>query len=235
MNKEAVKLFIRKYGALTIILFFAAAQFLLILRHKSPYLSDSRFYKHSLLELKGNSFQEAREKVLSEINLEEEDEISRNFYEREERYKNSYKFFQKRPLYPFAAFLFSLLGASDYLSLLIPVFVAYLSSIFLVFKILEIGLKKPYSYFGTALFISFYPFLDWSTYFLTDTIGFSFWLIQIFLIYKFIKSGKTKLLSFFVILLTLSLLNREQSLLMVPLLITTISLEKVYKVPQKKD
>ena len=72
-----------------------------------------------------------------------------------------------------------------------------------------------WSTLGTALFLGFYPFLDWSTYFLTDTIGAFFWLTQIYFIYKYIQKPVRSTLIVYVFLMIVSLFNREQSILMV--------------------
>ena len=232
-----VKLNIRqtyyKYGAIVLILLFAAVQFFLILRHKSPYLSDSYFYQHIFYELKGENFDSAREKVKEFVDLKNADEIGKNIFENPQPYRNSYGFFIKRPLYPVSAYLVNMIIPNVYLSFLIPVLAAYLGTIVLVyiFSVRELG--KLYGIATTALFISFYPFLDWSTYFMTDTIGAFFWLLQLFFIYKFIKTHTNKWLVLFAAVLAISLLNREQNVLMVPLLGLFQVLGWAFKMPVK--
>jgi len=234
-----VKLNIRqiyyKYGAIALILLFAIVQFFLILRHKSPYLSDSYFYQHIFYELKGENFDSAREKVKGIVDLKNADEIGKNIFENPQSYSSSYGFFIKRPLYPISAYLVNLLIPNVYLSFLIPVLAAYLGVIILAyyFSVRELG--KTYGIATTALFISFYPFLDWSTYFMTDTIGAFFWLLQLFFIYKFIKTYTNKWLVLFAATLAISLLNREQNLLMVPLIGLFLALNWVFKIPAKNN
>lgn len=234
MKQDVNRLYI-KYGAITIIILFALAQFFLILRHKSPYLSDSYFYQHIFYELKGEDFDSAREKVKGIADLKNADEIAKNIFENPQSYKNSYGFFIKRPLYPISAYLVNLLIPNVYLSFLIPVLAAYLGVTILVyyFSVKELG--KLYGIATTALFISFYPFLDWSTYFMTDTIGAFFWLLQLFFIYKFTKSRINKWLVLFAAMLAISILNREQNILMVPLIGIFLALSWVSRIPAKNS
>jgi len=217
---------IRKYSqhtAIVVLILFALVQFLLILRHKSPYLSDSYFYKHVYYEMKGDSFEEAREKILRQVDIEEADEISRNFYVNEDSYKNSLSFFTKRPLYPFIAVLISYFIKSEYISFLIPILIAYLGSVIISYFFFKKSLSFQFSIIATAFVVAFYPFLDWSTYFLTDTIGFFFWIIQLIFIYLYLKQRDKKFLFLFIMSLILSLMLREQSVLIIPLLIIMAS------------
>lgn len=203
---------------LLLILSFAGLQFILILRHKSPYLSDSYFYKHIFYEIKGDTFNTARSKILSEIDISKADEVSKNLYLNESAYKNSLSFFTKRPLYPFIASLISYVISSTYVAFLIPVFISYIGSIILSSYFFSKALNYSFSIVATALLVAFYPFLDWSTYFITDTIGFFFWLSQLFFIYKYLTRGLKQYSHFFLICLPMSFFLREQSTLMLPIL-----------------
>lgn len=222
-----------KYAAIILVLLFATAQFFLILRHKSPYLSDSYFYKHIYYQIKGDSFDSARQKIISEVDLSNTDKITKNIFENRQAYTNSYGFFVKRPLYPASAYLLSFIIPSEYLNFLIPVFLAYLGSIIFVYFFAKEGLNYLLATIATALFIAFYPFLDWSTYFLTDTIGAFFWLLQIFSLYKFLKRNNPKWIFLYAIFLSLSLLNREQSVLMVPATLLLFMLLFLFKFSTK--
>src|SRR3989344_4633836 len=153
-----------KYGALFLLLLFASVQFVLILRHKSPYFSN-------------------------------------------------------------------VFGTSEYISFLAPVFLSYLAIIFLVFRLTENSLGQFWSVLTTALFISFYPFLDWSTYFLTDTIGAFFWLLLIILALNYILSKKRKWIYLFSFVQIVSLLNREQTLLMPALFLIFLIIGKLTNLP----
>lgn len=202
-----------------LLLSFSVFQFFLILRHKSPYLSDSYFYKHIFYEIKGDTFNTARSKILSEIDISKADEVSRNLYLNESAYKNSLSFFTKRPLYPFTASLISYVLSSTYVAFLIPVFISYLGSIFLSSYFFRKSLNYSFSIIATALLVAFYPFLDWSTYFITDTIGFFFWLSQLFFIYIYLTRNLKQYFYFFLISLPISFFLREQSTLMLSLLV----------------
>ena len=229
-----IRLYSVKFFPLLLILVFAVTQYLLIFRHKSPYLSDSYFYKHIFYEIKGDSFDVAFKKVVSQVDLKGADDITVNFFSNDEAYKNSLSFFTKRPLYPLLAAFVSLFASNEFLDFVIPVFVAYIASIILSFYIFRQGLSFFFAIFSTSLLISFYPFLDWSTYFLTDTIGFAFWLLLLFIIYQYIKKGESKLLIFFSASLSISLLNREQSLFILPLLIVLLLLMILFRVRKRE-
>lgn len=209
-----------RYAAFFILILFSALQFILILRHKSPYLSDSYFYKHIFYQMKGTtSYIQAKDKIISQIDLDRQDKITKKIFTDEDSYRYSYSFFTKRPLYPFIARIINVVIRSEYLALMTPVFLAYIGSVVLSFRLLKIDMSYFFAIFALSLFISFYPFLDWSTYLLTDTIGYFFWLLLLLYIYKFIDKGKSKHLILYTIFLIISLLNREQSILMLLLLI----------------
>ena len=63
MKRKVTQIYFN-YGAIALITIFAAVQFILILRHKSPYLSDSYFYQHIYFELKGEHGADSREAVI---------------------------------------------------------------------------------------------------------------------------------------------------------------------------
>lgn len=195
------------------ILGWAALDFILLLKHKSPYLSDSYFYQHIYYELQGDTFTEAREKVLSNIDFSETDARENKFYLNEQSYRNTLGFFTKRPLYPFVTYLINIFIKNEFFSFLIPVFLAYILTLYFVYKLFGLGLRPIMQFLAALTFKSFYPFLDWSTYFLTDTIGSAFWLGLIYLIYKIISTAENKFINLFYILLVVSLFNREQTLL----------------------
>lgn len=220
-----------QYAAILLIILFAIAQYILILRHKSPYLSDSYFYKHIYYQMQGEDFEGAREKIISEVDVSNADKITKNIFENKNSYLNSYTFFVKRPLYPFLAYLLNFVTNNAYIDFLIPVFLGYFGIITLVYFFAKVGLGNLFAIISTALFISFYPFLDWSTYFLTDTIGAFFWLFQILCIYKFVKGNNSKWILLYAIFLVLSLLNREQSVLMVPLTVILFIILYLFKFP----
>ncbi|OGE15034.1 hypothetical protein A3J89_00295 [Candidatus Curtissbacteria bacterium RIFOXYB12_FULL_40_6] len=215
---------------LVFLLLFSTIQFILILRHKSPYLSDSYFYKHIFYQFQGNSFQESRELVLNQVDFANSGQISRNIFQNKAVYSQVYDFFKKRPLYPFLAYLFNKILHNEYQAFLLPVFISYLGVVLLAFYFFSQGLNRFFAAFTASLFISFYPFLDWSTYFLTDTMGAAFWLLQLFFIYKFAKDMNPKWLYLFSFFLVISFLNREQSILMLPLLVLASLFVRVFKI-----
>jgi len=224
---KKIRLSIVRFAPLLLILAFAATQYILIFRHKSPYLSDSYFYKHIFYQMKGDSYDVARAIVVSQVDLTGADDININFFTNDRAYKNSLSFFTKRPFYPFLASFVSIFTSNEFLAFATPVFFAYMASVVLSFYFFRRGLNYFFAVFSLALFISFHPFLDWSTYFLTDTIGFAFWFLILFYIYRYIRNGTKKLLLFFLGILSISLFNREQSLLILPLLLTFWSALKI--------
>ena len=229
-----MRLYLVKFFPLVLILSFAVTQYILIFRHKSPHLSDSYFYKHIYYEMQGYSYKDAQKKVLSQVDLTGADNITVNFFTKDESYRNSLSFFTKRPFYPVTAAFISVFTSSEFVAFVLPVFVAYIASITLSFYFFKKGLNYFFATFSLALFISFHPFLDWSTYFLTDTIGFAFWLAQLFIIYQYFKNGNPQLLLIFAALFGLSLLNREQSFLILPLLFVFWSALKIFGFSNKE-
>ena len=69
-----------RYAAFFILILFSALQFILILRHKSVYLSDSYFYKHIFYQIKGDSYILAKEKIISHVDLDRADKITRKIF-----------------------------------------------------------------------------------------------------------------------------------------------------------
>lgn len=227
-----LKFFLLKHGVLLFLLFFASLQFFLLTRHKSPYLSDSYFYQHMYYQFQGLSFEESRAKILANLDLTKVDAITQNFFAKTSAYKNSLRFFTKRPLYPFTAFLLSLFIKNTYWDFLIPVFLGYLGTIFIAYYLFKLRLNYLFSTFATALLISFYPFLDWSTYFLTDTIGAFFWLLQLLPAYYYVNGSKNKKLLFlYSLTLIISLFNREQSLLMLLVFFILLVFAFIFRYP----
>ena len=202
------------YLPLCILLIIASLNFLLLLRHKSPYVTDSYFYNHIFYEFQGNNFNDAYKKVSSNPAINNFDDLGKNFFLNPDSYKYSLSRYIRRPFYPFTAYLLNLVTQNEYLAFLIPVFVSYAGSIILIYLLFKFRFDSFWSIFGTALFTSFYPFLDWSTYFLTDTIGAFFWLLQIYLIFKYVKKPKNVIFIAYVASLIISLSNREQSILL---------------------
>jgi len=116
---------------------------------------------------------------------------------------------------------------------MLPVFIAYLGTVYMVYYFSTRALSKFFAIAATTLFISFHPFLDWSTYFMTDIIGTFFWLLQLLLIYKFLQTEKTKWLTAFSVSLAISLFNREQSILIFPLVCLALLMAYLFKLPKR--
>src|SRR3990167_10576462 len=117
---KKIRLSIVRFAPLLLILAFAATQYVLIFRHKSPYLSDSYFYKHIFYQMKGDSYDIARAKVVSQVDLTGADDITVNFFTKDEAYENSLSFFTKRPLYPLFAVFESLFVSDEFLNFATP-------------------------------------------------------------------------------------------------------------------
>lgn len=217
---------------LFILLVFASTEFFLILRHKSPYTSDTYFYKHIFYVFQGQGFSQAYQSVISQIDMNQQDTISQNFYKNIVAYKNSLSFFTKRPLYPLLSLSIYTFAKNEYLSFLLPVFFAYIISIGLSYKLANLFNSRFVTVATVSFLIGFYPFLDLSTYFLTDTIGFAFWLALILLMYQFIIGGKKSTLVNYTFVLILSLLNREQSILLTLGTAVVLLLFRLYNFPK---
>ena len=214
-NKSALTKNFYRYGVLIFLLVLASLQFFLLLRHKNPYMSDSYFYKHLFYRDLGLTDEQAYQKVLIQIDMQTQDIISRNFYLNSKSYTNSLSFFTKRPLYPLLISGIYRLTQNEYISFFIPVYVGFISVLVLVYQFISEHERPWLAAIVVGLLLAFYPFLDWSTYFLTDITGAAFWFAQLLCIYWYIRSGNKKWMMVYGLSLSLSLLNREQSLLMV--------------------
>lgn len=212
-----IKVLNRQNILLTFIVLFAFLQFFLLIRHKDPFISDSYFYEHVYYTHQGMDFNQAYNQVRSEIDFSKNDEITKQIFSNEDKYINSLTFFDKRPLYPFLAYLTSLIYKNNYLNMLLPVIISFIGTVLLVFLIVKKEKGLFFATLVTIFLLAFYPFLDWSTYFLTDTIGSFLWIFQLYLFYLYLKNNKRLyLISGFTIYI-LALINREQAILMVPL------------------
>lgn len=214
---------------LTLLILFSSLQFFLLIRHKDPFISDSYFYEHVYYTYQGMNFDQAYQKVKSEIDYSKSDDITNQLFNREDRYKNALSFFDKRPFYPFLAYLLSFTYKNNYINMLIPVFVGYIGTIITAFFLIKEIKGKFFAAFVVSLLVAFYPFLDWSTYFLTDTLGSFFWLVQLLFIYRFIKEGNKNYLIGFLTIYVIGFFNREQNILMLPLVILLGILLRVYQ------
>jgi len=198
-----------------LLLLLSAVEFFLILRHKSPYSSDSRFYQHIVYSFQGNSYAQSKDKVLSNISSDRLDAVSKNFFYHPQAYQWSLKFFTKRPLYPLTAAILNKIGFSEFASFAIPLFIAYLGTVIVIFSLMAKGLNSFPAVVATALFIAFRPFLEWATYFQPDVIGSFLWLIMIWELYRYVFLAENRRLKYYAVILVLSLFTREQGLLMV--------------------
>ena len=200
---------------LLLLLLLSAVEFFLIFRHKSPYTSDSRFYQHIVYSFQGNSYAQSRNKVLSGLNFDQLDPISKNFFYHPQTYQQSLKFFTKRPLYPLIAAILNRIGISEFISFAIPLLIAYLGTVIVVFALMAKGLNPFPAVVATALFVAFRPFLEWAAYFQPDVIGSFLWLIMIWELYRYVFLAENRRLKYYAVILVLSLFAREQGLLMV--------------------
>lgn len=205
----------RQTQTLLLLLLLSAIEFFLILRHKSPYTSDSRFYQHIVYSLQGNSYAQSRNKVLSGLNPDQLDSVSKNFFYNPLAYERSLRLFTKRPLYPLIAATLSKIGLSEFASLATPLFIAYLGTVIVAFALIAKGLGPFSTLVAASLFVAFRPFLEWSTYFQPDVIGSFLWMLMIWELYRYVFLTKDNGLKYYTAALILSLFAREQGLLIV--------------------
>lgn len=201
--------------ALLTILLIANLESFLLLRHKSPFISDSYFYRHMVYQYLGNNYDQSRNRVIETLSPIKLDQISSNFFYNESGYQKTLKYFTKRPFYPWLVSVIYRFTNHEYFSFLLPQLFAL--NIFLItsFYLFRQGLPNSWAIISTALIAAFLPLIEWTTYFTGDIIGAGFWLLQITLLFKLIQ--KPKIINAkiaFLLTLGLSLLNREQSLLM---------------------
>lgn len=199
---------------LLLILFVANLESLLLLRHKSPYISDSYFYRHMVYQYLGDDYDQARTKVIKNLSSITVDQISTNFFYNDVSYRKTLKHFTKRPLYPWLVSIIYRFINQEYLSFLLPQLLALNIILITAFYLFRQGLTDSWAIISTALPAAFPPLIEWTTYFTGDIIGVSFWLLQITLLLKFIQKPHINTQIIFLIVLSLSLFNREQSLLM---------------------
>ncbi len=217
-----------KYLPLLVILLIASLEYVLLLRHKSAYVSDSYFYNHVYYQIQGNPYSTAKNKVINKLEGKKLDEIESKIFYDSNNYEYSLSRYERRPLYPFSASVLNLVTRNEYISFLIPIFISYLGSIILIYLIFSFRFNKLLASIGTALFVGFYPFIDWSTYFLTDTIGLFFWMLQVYMIAKYLMDQKRKYLWIFGLSLIISLLNREQGVLITIALLIVLLVNKFF-------
>ena len=108
---------------LTILLITNLESFLL-LRHKSPFISDSFFYRHMVYQYLGDDYDQARAKVIETLSPIKLDQISSNFFYNESSYRKTLKHFTKRPFYPWLISIIYRFTNQEYLSFLLPQFLA---------------------------------------------------------------------------------------------------------------
>lgn len=199
---------------LLLILFVANLESLLLLRHKSPYISDSYFYQHLVYQYLGDDYDQVRTRVIENLSSIKLDQISSKFFYNEQSYYKTLKFFTKRPLYPWLVSIIYRFANQEYLSFLLPQLLALNIILITAFSLFRQGLTDSWAIISTALLAAFPPLIEWTTYFTGDIIGVSFWLLQITLLLKLIQKPNINTQIIFLIVLSLSLFNREQSLLM---------------------
>lgn len=221
-----------KLSAIIFLTLFAIVQYFLILRHKSPNVSDSYFYKHIFYQIQGDTYQEAYLKNLKAIDFGKTDAITFNIFQNPQVYQKTLSFFSKRILYPYLAYWTNLVVKNEFLAFIFPVFISYLGIIWLTFYFC----LKRFNYFfaslATAFLIAFYPFLDWSTYFLTDVIGTFLWMLSLFFAYQYFKFKRKAHLIFLGATVIISLLNREQTVLILPLFLLLYLMCIFYRFPK---
>ena len=216
---KSLNIFIIKNAYLFILIIIATLMFFLVLGNKSPYFSsDSYLYKHFYYQFKGHSFDESRNKILNEINVTNFDEATKNILLNDEIYSISLNLVNRRVFYPYVSFLLSNFMQNDYNNLLIPVYLSYIGVIIMIYVLIKSNKPVLFSFGSALLFLSFYPFIYWSTYFLTYTIGTFFWMFNVFAAYKYLREKNNKWLVLYIFSLILSLTNRETSILLLPFL-----------------
>lgn len=220
------------YWPVVILIIIACMEFFLLLRHKSPYLSDSYFYNHIFYRFQGYSHDEAYYKILKKIDTNRLSEVEKNIFFNKDKYNYSLSRYVRRPLYPFFSNIVYSFSKNEYFAFVLPVFIAYIGSVLLTYLILGKRFDPLLTSLGTAFFVGFYPFIDWSTYFLTDTIALFFWMLQIYLVLSYMETSKRKYFWLYILSLLLSLFNREQGVLMPLVLIVVAVGNWLFKIPK---
>jgi hypothetical protein len=217
---KSLNIFLFKNAFLFILIIVATILFFLVLSSKSAYFSsDSYLYKHFYYQFKGYTYNEARDRILNEIDVTNFDTATKNILLNEETYKISLNLVNRRVFYPYFAYLTGFFIANDYVNLLIPVYLSYIGVIILIYLLIKTNKSSVFSFCVALLFLSFYPYVYWSTYFLTYTIGTFFWMFNVFSAYKYLQEKGNQWLILYTLSLVVSLTNRETSILLLPFLI----------------
>lgn len=219
----------KKILLLLILLLLASLNYLKTSKQNSPYKLDSFIYEQIFWQLKGDSYQLAKEKVFSDKKILF-DETVKKIIGNEIVYKNVYSLFLKRPFYPTTAYILNFFTHEQTLAFALPPFAAYLG-IITVFYFLCLKVLNPAPAALSSLFLTFYnPLVISSASFMSDTLGTFFWMVNLILILQYLKNGKRKFLALFLICEVLALTVREQNLLMLPLsLILVLTFRFLFK------
>lgn len=202
-----------------ILLFVASNNFFVTFTAKSPYTSDSYFYRHLFYEMKGQSFFEARANVLKSQKIRFSYAIEQNVLDNRNSYMQAYPYFGNRVALPFLAFISSFIFPNEDVDFLIPVFSAYIGIVILLFYLFYKRIGLALSFLGVFFLIYFPPFLNNATNFMTDTLGLFLFLLLFLVSSLFVKNGNSKVFILCLVLFVISLFNREQSLFFIPALL----------------
>lgn len=170
-----------------IILLIANLESFLLLRHKSPFISDSYFYQHIVYQYLGDNYDQSRNRIIKNLSSIKLDQISSNIFYNESSYRKTLKHFTKRPFYPWLVSIIYRFTNQEYFSFLLPQFLALNIVLIVAFYLFRQGLTDSWAIISTALLAAFPPLIEWTTYFTGDIIGVCFWLLQISLLLKVIQ------------------------------------------------
>lgn len=201
------------------LLVFSSLQYVLLMRHKNPYMSDSYFYLHRSFEFLGMGYEEVRQKVLEMVDLRHADAMTINIFSNSEVYRTAHSFFTKRLFYPFLVSVLIRFGLPQNASMMIPVFFSFIGILIVAHACAKRLLGPLNAFIAMALFVAFSPTVEWATYFMTDVISGFFWIVHLFMIDRYLREPSRRNMIIFALLLTAALFNREQHVLMVPQLI----------------
>lgn len=118
--------------------------------------------------------------------------------------------------------------------MLMPAFMGFVGTVLVSFLLIKKEKGLFFAVFGSSLLLAFYPFLDWSTYFLTDTIGSFLWLLQLYVFYQYLTSSSKLYFLVSLFIYGIALFNREQGILMLPVFVIFLTLAFIFKYPKAK-
>ncbi len=210
------------YLIIALLILVSTLNYFTVLRNKFPYSSDTLFFVHMYYQFKGNTFTTARDSVLKNYPIKWNNIIEENIFASKKAYIDSYPFFKHRIFYPLTAFVLGYFIHDELMVFLLPLLFSYIGLALIIFKLFRPNLGLFLAAASSMAFIYFPLNVLTATTFSADMLGvFLFFLTFVFIL-NYIKSPKPHNLLLIAVLFSISCLNREQSLVLMPILVSSL-------------